>query len=171
MARRDGYLSAYWIDPLLPDLESKRKRHPRGKRINATTQPEEAVFIIRDRIGFKYERKVGLTDFVSQREAAELLSLAVMTVNRWVRDGELPSHSRNGFSVIKFEDLVRFATKKDLLDPNNLRTRIRVASLDEVIANPDFSGFASELGGQESMYMHLNKNVKTTQTRGRKPPR
>jgi hypothetical protein len=171
MARRDGYLSAYWIDPLLPDLESSRKRNSKRKRTNSTTQPEEAVFIVRDRIGFKYERKVGLPDFVSQREAAELLRLAVMTVNRWVRDGDLPSQTRNGFSVIKLEDLVHFAGEKDLVDPKNVRTRMRVASLDEVTANPDFSGFASNLSGQENMYLHLIKKIKPARTKGRKRSR
>jgi hypothetical protein len=170
VTRREGYLSAYWIDPELPDLQSKRKRSPKGKRVNRATLPNEAVFLIRDRIGFQYERQVGLGDFVSQREAAELLRSAVMTVNRWVRDGNLPSDTHNGFSVIKLEELVRFAAEKGLIEPMNVRTRIRVASMDEVAANPDFSGFASDFSSRESVYLHFNKSRRAARRTNRKHP-
>jgi excisionase family DNA binding protein len=68
-----------------------------------------AVIEMRDRIGFKYERAIGLDDYVSQREAADLLRVPVMTVNRWIRNGSLKSTSKNGYSVLKLRDLLRIA--------------------------------------------------------------
>jgi hypothetical protein len=77
-----------------------------------TTAPQagddvrSAVVTVSDRIGFEYRRVVGMNDFVSQRDAAQLLDLPVMTVTRWTASGRLKSRTRNGFTVIRLADLL-----------------------------------------------------------------
>jgi hypothetical protein len=71
-----------------------------------------AVIVIRDRIGFQYERQVGLDDFVSTREAAQLLELPVMTITRWVRAMKMKSSKRNGFVVIRLREVLRIAKER-----------------------------------------------------------
>jgi len=66
----------------------------------------------RDRTGFRYERAIGLDDYVSQAEAAKLLQIPVMTIYRWVRSGGLPSKKRNGISVIKLRDVLGIAREQ-----------------------------------------------------------
>jgi excisionase family DNA binding protein len=168
MARREEFLEAYWIDPTYPDFTKDRKL---TKQSDTPAAPEEAVFNIRDRIGFRYERRVGLGDFVSQREAARLLGVAVMTVYRWVRNKELRSEARNGYSVIKLRDLVRFATARELLNSNDFRTRMPIALQDDALSDPNFSGFTSNLSSQEHMYVHFDQNKKSTRGRSRKSSR
>jgi len=81
-----------------------------------TTQPERpigaAMIVIRDRIGFEYERQVGLDDFVSIREAAGLLELPVMTLSRWVKSKKLKSAKRGGFVVIRLREVLRIAKER-----------------------------------------------------------
>jgi excisionase family DNA binding protein len=71
-----------------------------------------AVIVMRDRIGFKYERAIGLDDYVSQKEAAQLLRVPVMTVNRWVRRRSLKSKKKGGFSVVRLRDLLKIAKEQ-----------------------------------------------------------
>lgn len=68
-----------------------------------------AVISVRDRIGFRYEREVGLDDFVSVREAAQLLHLPVMTISRWLKKKEMKSTTRHGFTVIRLREVLRVA--------------------------------------------------------------
>lgn len=64
----------------------------------------------RDRQGFRWERIVGLNDYVSQADAAQLLGVPLMRVNRWVRPGgPLKSKQRNGYSVIRVRDVYELA--------------------------------------------------------------
>jgi excisionase family DNA binding protein len=77
-----------------------------------------AVMVKRDRVGFWYERAIGLDDDVTQAEAAKLLQIPVMTVYRWVRNRLLPSRKRNGISVVKLRDVLRIAKEQ--------RKRIRI---------------------------------------------
>ncbi len=74
----------------------------------------ENVLFLRDRIGFRYERIVGLDDCVSQREAAQLLRVPTMRINRWVRGEVLPSNKKSGYSVIRLRDLVELAKSEKL---------------------------------------------------------
>jgi excisionase family DNA binding protein len=71
-----------------------------------------AVMVKRDRTGFRYERAIGLDDYVSQAEAAKLLQIPVMTIYRWVRGRGLPSKKRNGISVIKLRDVLGIAREQ-----------------------------------------------------------
>jgi hypothetical protein len=80
--------------------------------LNESNPVRGAVMVKRDRIGFRYERAVGLDDYVSQFEAAKLLQTPVITVNRWVRSGSLPSKKRNRFSVVKLRDVLEVAKRQ-----------------------------------------------------------
>lgn len=68
-----------------------------------------AVIEMRDRLGFRYERVVGLDEYVSQRDAAGILQVPVMTVNRWIRNRALKSRKKKRYSIVKLRDLLRLA--------------------------------------------------------------
>jgi hypothetical protein len=107
MPWRPDFAEAFWIDPdyvglgRYPDTPEEPAPEPRP--------PSEAVLIMRDRIGFEYERRVNLGDFVSQRDAAKLLGLNLMTINRWVRSKRLPSRRRRFFTVVRLKDVLKAA--------------------------------------------------------------
>lgn len=91
-------------------LKKIRLEHAKwSDELNERNPVRGAVMVKRDRIGFRYERAVGLDDYVSQFEASKLLQTPVITVNRWVRSGTLPSKKRNGFSVVKLRDVLEVA--------------------------------------------------------------
>jgi hypothetical protein len=72
----------------------------------------------RDRQGFRWERVVGLNDYVSQADAAQLLGVPLMRVNRWVRKGgPLKSKKRRGYSIVLVRDIYELAIKLDLEVP------------------------------------------------------
>jgi excisionase family DNA binding protein len=73
-----------------------------------------AVISVRDRIGFRYERSIGLDDLVSVREAAHLLHLPVMTISRWVKKKEMKSAKHRGFTVIRLREVLRVARERDI---------------------------------------------------------
>ncbi len=104
MTRRKDYLRAFWIDPDFVGLSGwPEKQEPEQQ----PRDPSEAIVVLRDRVGFEYQRVVGLDQFVSQREAAQLMGLPVMTINRWVHAKKLPSRKRRGFKIILLRDLLR----------------------------------------------------------------
>ena len=74
--------------------------------------PDDVLIVVRDRIGFQYERQVGLDDFVSVREAAQLLDLPIMTVSRWVKGKVLKSSKKRGFAVIPVREVLRMAKER-----------------------------------------------------------
>lgn len=111
MPWRDDTPPAFWLDsnPGLagaPDAAASDEQLPRGTTRNAADDVRSAVITVSDRIGFQYRRVVGLDDFVSQRDAAQLLKLPVMTVTRWTASGRLKGRTRNGFTVIRLRDLL-----------------------------------------------------------------
>jgi hypothetical protein len=79
------------------------------------------VIGFRDRQGFRWEREVGLSDFVSQADAAQLLGVPLMRVNRWIRAKRLKSSKRRGYSVVRVKDLYRLAVELDLEVPRGRR--------------------------------------------------
>jgi hypothetical protein len=103
---------AFWLDPTPglagpPDaVASPGVAAARARTRQAGGDARFAVISFSDRIGFEYRRVVGLNDFVSQRDAAQLLDLPVMTVTRWTASGRLKSRTRNGFTVIRLRDLL-----------------------------------------------------------------
>jgi len=130
MPWRNDFVKTFWLDPDwvglsgYPDQEDVSRGRPverpvpnRVKRQYPTytskTGPERpigaAVIIMRDRIGFEYERQVGLDEFVSIREAAKLLELPVMTLTRWVKSTKLKSARQRGFVVIRLREVLRIA--------------------------------------------------------------
>jgi hypothetical protein len=74
--------------------------------------PKLVTLVMTDRLGFRYERVAGLNNYVSQREAALLLRLPVMTINRWVRAKTLRGTKRRGSSVVRLRDLLEVAIAK-----------------------------------------------------------
>lgn len=140
MPWRDDFVKTFWLDPdwvglagypgqedeQVPQPPSARMRstpnrikksYPSYRNKAGTREPiGAAVIVIRDRIGFEYEREVGLQDFVSIREAAQLLEMPVMTLSRWVKSKRIKSSKRKGFVVIRLGEVLRMA-KERTLDP------------------------------------------------------
>src|SRR5512139_703465 len=112
MPWRDDTPPAFWLDPSpglagAPDAAaSVDEELTRATTSNAVDDLRFAVITVSDRIGFEYRRVVGLKDFISQRDAAQLLDLPVMTVTRWTSSGRLKSRTKNGFTVIRLSDLL-----------------------------------------------------------------
>ncbi len=132
MPWRTDYVQCFWLDPdwvglsgypnkarpVHDAVEDAAPRHVKRSYVthSATAPPERplaaAVVAVRDRIGFRYEREVGLDDFVSVREAAQLLDLPIMTVSRWVKGKVLKSSKKKGFAVIPVREVLRMAKER-----------------------------------------------------------
>ena len=83
-----------------PDLIQVLWENPPG--------PGQAVTLVRRHRGGSYERYVPPRGYVTQIEGAAILGKSVMTVNRYVRSGELKDVTRNGISMIRLNELLRF---------------------------------------------------------------
>lgn len=131
MPWRPDFITAYWQDPDWVPLRGYPPKSPETVKIDELGpsrvewhdrihthegRPERpigaAVIVVRDRTGFQYRRDVGLDDYVSVREAAQLLQLPAMTVHRWVKKRELKSSKRNGFTVIRLREVLRAAQER-----------------------------------------------------------
>jgi hypothetical protein len=135
MPWRPDFLKGFWLDPDwvglsgysdqkdpsdAPPVRPARTMATRVKREYPTyTGPAgtreplgAAVFLLRDRIGMEYEREVGLDDFVSIREAAELLQVPVMTLSRWVKSKKIRSSRKNKFVVIRLREVLRILQER-----------------------------------------------------------
>src|SRR2546428_1382062 len=119
MPWRKDFVECFWLDPDwvglsgYPDpgkppaaaIQSSAPRHvKRSYRTHVARTPQRrplaaAVVAVRDRIGFRYEREVGLDDFVSVREAAQLLDLPFMTVGRGSEGKGLKGSKKRGSDV------------------------------------------------------------------------
>jgi hypothetical protein len=165
MPRRSDSLDGYWISPhpglsgypkkpgeqrpAASALKSLGERLAARITIPAALQTEDireetrraqelpkvARLIFRDRLGFRYERIVGLLNLVSNHEAAYLLGVSLMSVSRWVRSGKLPSRKRkakNGkkYSVVKVADVWRLARELNLPLPSGRTFTIVGAAAD-----------------------------------------
>lgn len=124
MPWRDKSQPAFWLDSG-PGLAGHPEAPPQadasltgGTAASPAGDLRFAIVTVADRIGFEYRRVVGLDDFVSQRDAAQLLDLPVMTVTRWTASGRLKSKTMSGFTVVRLGDL------RDLIQSENrpLRT-------------------------------------------------
>jgi predicted site-specific integrase-resolvase len=63
--------------------------------------------------GMRWTLDIGNTHWVTQRVAAGLLGVSVMTVNKWVRERKLgKTMLRNGVSVISMRVLERIAESR-----------------------------------------------------------
>lgn len=146
MPRRPDAHTAYWLDMrgALHGYPSKERMPPRAIRqeeLAGRFGPDDDVRVedlagwktrledgehsrcilaFRDRQGFRWERNVGLNDFVSQADAAQLLGVPLMRVNRWMRNGPLKGkgRKRRGYLVIRVRDLYELALKLQLQVPH-----------------------------------------------------
>jgi|SRR5882672_4604759 len=140
MPWRDDFVKAFWLDPdyhglggylgeketrahaqpaegsptrMRPVPNKVTKTYPIYRRPSGTREPIGAAVIrMRDRIGFEYEREVGLDDFVSIRDASQLLDLPVMTLSRWVKTKRIKSTKRKGFVLIQLKEVLRLGNEK-----------------------------------------------------------
>jgi excisionase family DNA binding protein len=62
----------------------------------------------------RYYRKLRSSDQLSQSEAAALLHVSRMQVNRWVNDGKIRDRIVLGTSRIRVADLVAFARRNHM---------------------------------------------------------
>lgn len=113
MPRRDEYLEAYWIRKVKVAPDGRHYVNPPGDR-TAVVVSRTAVLKMTSRTGMQYTREVRRSGYVTQREAAKLLKVSVMTVNRWVRNGTLRSITRKGVSVIAVRDVVALADNRGI---------------------------------------------------------
>lgn len=69
-----------------------------------------------DEHGMRWTLDATSTHWVTQRIAAGLLNVSVMTINRWVKDGVFgkPVY-RNGVSVVSMREVQRIAHERGLL--------------------------------------------------------
>lgn len=127
MPWRSDFTQSFWVDPNwvgfggYPEGHQDKRSvpvdegpaHVRSRYPTHTAAPDvgrpigAAVVVVRDRTGFRYERQVGLDDFVTVRDAAQLLRLPVMTVTRWIKMRRIRSRKQNGFSVIRLREVLR----------------------------------------------------------------
>jgi len=135
MTRRRDFMEAFWIDPDYRglagrprDAEEQARENVGEAKPRSLRDPVEVVIAIRDRIGFRYERIVGLADYVSQREAAQVLGLPVMTITRWVRRKKLPSRKRRGYTVVRLRDVLRLAKERGR--SLKMRSRLHIREVD-----------------------------------------
>ncbi|OLD38525.1 MAG: hypothetical protein AUI57_06670 [Candidatus Rokubacteria bacterium 13_1_40CM_2_68_8] len=114
-------------------MEPAGPAHVRSRYLTHTASPNEtnrpigaAVALVRDRTGFRYERHVGLDDFVTVRDAAQLLGMPAMTVTRWIKKRRIRSRKQNGFSVIRLREVLRVA--QDRPYPVTIGSRLKIRS-------------------------------------------
>lgn len=75
-----------------------------------------AVVITTDSQGIRWTLEAGPHHLVTQRVAAGLLAVSLVTVNKWVREGRLgPPDFRNGVSVIPMAIIEQVAVQRGVL--------------------------------------------------------
>ncbi|MGH2373367.1 MAG: helix-turn-helix domain-containing protein [bacterium] len=145
MPWRHDFVQCFWVDPDWDGFsgypmdkapsrtapEPAGPAHVRSSYVTRTASPDEArppigaaVTVLRDRTGFRYEREVGLDDFVTVRDAAQLLRVPAMTVTRWIKNQRIRSSKQHGVSVIRLREVLRVA--QDRQRPVKLGTRLRI---------------------------------------------
>ena len=145
MPWRHDFVQCFWVDPdwggfsgypgdespCEPPSGRTGPAHVRTKYLTHSASPDEterpigaAVAVVRDRTGFRYDRHVGLDDFVTVRDAAQLLGIPAMTVTRWIKNRRIRSRKQNGFSVIRLREVLRVA--QDRQRPVKLGSRVKI---------------------------------------------
>ncbi len=74
--------------------------------------PNRGITIEQRRRGKWYYKKLKTTDQVSQAQAAAILGVSHMQVNRWVRAGDIRDRDVLGVSRIPISELLTFAKRK-----------------------------------------------------------
>ena len=87
---------------------------PEGARyfLENPPDPRHGLTLVKRRGKVRYYKKLKSSDQLSQAEAAVLLHVSRMQLNRWVREGMIPDRKVLGTSRIRVADLVAFARKK-----------------------------------------------------------
>ncbi len=145
MPWRHDFVQCFWVDPDwggfsgYPEGEAPSRMPPEPSgpahvhskpvthwgKPNATDRPiGAAVVVVRDRTGFSYERHVGLDDFVTVRDAAQLLGIPAMTVTRWIKKRRIRSRKQNRSSVIRLREVLRVAKHRQR--PVKLGSRMKI---------------------------------------------
>lgn len=118
---------------------SPSTRHPRATRLHASWNPpsgqDPGATITLTYAGQEYRRDVGPEDLVTQREAALLLGVSVMAVNKHVRAGTLQASVHGGVSVIRLSEVRRFARDRGLM-PDTVRPLPWLGRLVRQLAPP-----------------------------------
>jgi hypothetical protein len=66
-----------------------------------------------DEFGMRWTLDIESTHWVTQKVAAGLLKVSLMTVNKWVRDGSFRNHAtRRGVSVISLKEVEEVARQR-----------------------------------------------------------
>ena len=65
--------------------------------------------VLFDRIGFRYERVVMPKDYLSQNDVGRLVGVPLTTVIRWCKSGKLSRKRKNGYWIVKLQDVLAFA--------------------------------------------------------------
>jgi hypothetical protein len=88
-----------------------------------------------DRFGQRWTLDIRSTHWVTQRVAAGLLEVSVMTISNWIREGKITdTKKRNGVAVISLKEVERIAEARGMfvrkaLTPEQRRS-IRAASFN-----------------------------------------
>jgi len=136
MPWRHDFVQCFWVDPdwggfsgYPEDLPSSRTPpgptgppHVRSKDVTHTATLDETERPIGAAVVFV--RQVGLDDFVTVRDAAQLLRVPVMTLTRWIKKRRIRSRKQNGFSVIRLREVLRVA--QDRQRPVKLGSRVKI---------------------------------------------
>jgi hypothetical protein len=94
-----------WPDDLFVHLEDH------GWRVANIVRAIRVTVVLRDRIGFCYERLVTPKDYLSQNDVGRILGVPLMTVIRWCKSSKLARKKKNGYWIVKLEDVLAFAAK------------------------------------------------------------
>ena len=145
MPWRHDFVECFWVDPDWEGFsgypgdkalsktapEPAAPAHVRSSYLTHSASPAEAmrpigaaVMVLRDRTGFRYERQVGLDDFVTVRDAAQLLRVPAMTLTRWIKKRRIRSGKKNGVSVIRLREVLRVAQERQR--PVKLGSRLKI---------------------------------------------
>lgn len=118
---------------------SRFTRHPRATRLHASwnppSEPNPGATITLTYAGQEYRRVVGPEDVVTQREAALLLGVSVVAVNKHVRARTLQASVHGGVSVIRLNEVCRFARDRGLM-PDAVRPLPWLGHLVRQLAPP-----------------------------------
>ncbi len=88
-----------------PDLITVYWENPPG--------PDQGIYLVREHRGREVDTYIGPDDSLTQIEAAAVLGMSLMTVNRYVRSGRLKGHRKGGISMIRLREVKRFLKQRE----------------------------------------------------------
>ncbi len=133
----EGHKKDDWHKRLTPEAVAHTTDVTGWRTLLAGGKGARCVLVHRDRQGFRWEREIGLNDYVSQGDAANLLGVPIMKMNRWVRDKRIKTRKYNDFQVIRVGNLYQFAIDQQLAVPRGRRS-VMVAEGDALDLEKDY---------------------------------